>query len=319
MREWGHFNAVVLDRISAYPEFREGGAALRHALAVWARLLNDQQSRSALEYHQLERAEAETRGAELARVLDALRSGARMRGSAIEQLASGVRNDLQVVMTTGALESGQWHEAYALRKLSRESFNSIDEALTNMVTLAHLEAGHEVRRIEPFDAAPGLALLVEGFRHVASEAGITLDAAGPDSLPVCGDAERVRRVARHLLLCALRAPSPSPVVVRWHESPRADSRWHLLVEHAIAPGSADGGTEAGRALAASTDALQQVVGVAPTGNESALQNGSIPVGAGDGVDLLIAKHLCDVLGASIEVEADASVLRYRVSLPMTYA
>ena len=83
VREWGHLNSVVVDEIASFRPLASESGFHRIALAAWARVLNDQQALSALEYHELEQAEAETRGAELRRALDALRSIASDRGRAI--------------------------------------------------------------------------------------------------------------------------------------------------------------------------------------------------------------------------------------------
>lgn len=82
------------------------------------------------------------------------------------------------------------------------------------------------------------------------------------------------------------------------------------------PSASAGSNAAGIALAEATDALQQVSGVEATGYETALQRGLIPVAPGDGVDILIAKHLCELLGASLEVEAVAGSIRYIANLPV---
>lgn len=251
----------------------------RAALAAWARLFNGQQSRSAIEYREIERAEAETRGAELERVLEALRSGPHVRGRAIEALASTMRNDLQVVMTSSALgqDGGHWHEAYQLRKLSRESFLSLEQALSNLVVLAHLEAGNEACRVEDFDAGHGLRQLADALEHLAAPRGVRLEADGPEGLAVAGDPERVRRIARHLLACALQAPAPGTVALRWAVAEPAPARWHLVVEHDLDASAA--GSETGRALALATDAAQQGGRHAPDGPGSGAGGGLHPRGA----------------------------------------
>lgn len=319
VREWGHFNAVVLDQIAALASRSGDSAVARVALAVWARIFNDQQAISALEYHQLERSEAETRGAELRRALEALRSGTLDRGRAMQALASTMRNDLQVVMTSNSLARGddRWHDAYELRKLSQDGFRSLEQALSDMVTLAGLEAGHEVRQLAPFDAGEGFVLLAEGLQHVAAAAGATLDRAGPDPFPVHGDAERVRRLAKHLLFCVLRAPSPGVVALRWGPHPGAPSRWRFSVEHAAQRPAGDS-SASGLAVAVATEAVRDVQGIATSSDEEALVEGRIPVAAGDGVDLLIAKHLADLLGGGLEIEAEHGALRYQVNLPSAY-
>jgi hypothetical protein len=174
--------------------------------------------------------------------------------------------------------------------------------------------------VESFDAGQGFVHLVDGLRHVAHHAGAELRGEGPANFVVQGDDERVRRLGTHLVFCALRSSRPGVVQVSWGALEGEPARWFLAVEHAVQEGGRGASSDAGRALARATDAAQQSEGVAPTGDEAALQEGVIPVAQGDGVNLLIAKHLCELLGAGLEVEAeaDAGVLRYRASLPMAY-
>lgn len=322
MREWGHFNAVVVDHLAActLPHVADDPAVHRAASAIWCGILTDQQTLGALEYQELERSGAETRSAELQRLLDMLRGESATRGRALESLASDMRNDLQLVMTSHALhqDGTGWHQAYELRKLSAGAFRGLERALSDMVTLANLEAGLEQRQLSRFDAGHGMALLVEGLRHVADGQGIVLHGEGPAEFVVEGDAERVRRLAAHLLACSLRSPAARAVRLAWGADAQVDVRWQLLVEQAIEPAPPGEGTAVGRSLAAATDAVQQAGGIVATGFESALQRGAVPVAPGDGVDLLIAKHLCEMLGASLEVEAEAGLLRYRASLPRAY-
>ncbi|GAB6195932.1 sensor histidine kinase [Lysobacter xanthus] len=314
VREWGHFNAVVVDQLLA---LADEPAVARASLAAWSRVLNDQQSLSALEYHQLEQAEAETRAVELMRALDAVRSGAVLRGRAMEALSSTMRNDLQLVMTTSTLAHGAdlGPETHELRKLSDDGFRGLEQALSDLATLAHLEAGHEARQVEALDAGHGIALLVEGLHHVAAQRGATLSGEGPDRLPVQGDEERVRRIAKHLLFCALRSPEVRDVAVHWGPCPDTDARWYLTVEHALpASSTPDGGV--GHAVAVATHDAQAVTGDAtPAG---VTPPGAIPVAEGDGVDLLIAKHLCDLLGGGLQIDTGHGRLRYRVTLPTRY-
>lgn len=320
MREWGHFNTVVVDHlmgcVAALPEVDL--PAHRVASNVWARLLNDQQTLTVKEYSQLQMAEAETRGAEVQRLLDVVRMHGSVRGRALESLATDMRNDLQLVVTSHKLgsEPGEWHQSYELQKLSEDGFRGLERALVDMVTLAHLEVGHETASKESFDAGHGLELLAEGLRYIAEQKGTSLTAEGPAPFMVQGDAERVRRLAKHLLFCVFRAPNATTAVLCWGPDARNADRWRIEVAQAMDPSASAGSNAAGNALAEATDALQQVSGVEATGYETALQRGLIPVAPGDGVDILIAKHLCELLGASLEVEAVAGSIRYIANLPV---
>lgn len=125
-------------------------------------------------------------------------------------------------------------------------------------------------------------------------------------------------VAEHLLLSGLRSGAAGPIDMEWGDDPRSPDRWMLLVRQHVRPTEAPRSPPISRVIAAATDHSQQAQGVAPTGYEQALQDGLIPAAARDGVNLLIAKHACEVLDASIELEAVEGVVTYRVSLPRSY-
>lgn len=319
MREWAHLNAVVVDHIARAAGAVPGVDAhvIGIASKVWALIVGDQQTSSAREYHQLEKAEAETRGAELQRLLDVVRDSGAQRGRALESLASEMRNNLQLMVTSNTLKGDpeHWAQNYELDKLSAEGLRQLERSLIDMVTLANLEAGLETAQRRAFDAGHGFELLVEGMRHIGQQQGVELTASGPTAFMVEGDGERVRRIAKHLLFCAFRAPSTRDAILRWGADPRNEARWQIEVEHSLDPHDSSLSSSAGMALARATDAGQQAEGAEATGYETALKSGVIPIAAGDGVDLLIAKHLCELLDASLEVEMDAGRVVYRATLP----
>ncbi|GHA84065.1 RsbRD N-terminal domain-containing protein [Cognatilysobacter bugurensis] len=323
VREWGHFNAVVVDQMQSCP--LEDGAPQREihraASAVWAQLLNEQQTLSALEYHNLERAEAQTRATELTRVLEQIRGFTSGRGRLLEGIVATMRNDLQLVMTSTALSTDAmaWDQAYELRKLSEDGLRGLEQALKSMVTLAELEAGQEVREVTSFDAGSALELLCEGLRHVVAQEGAELTWRGPESFVVEGDPERVRRLTRHLVLCALQTPGDGGIAVRWSFDPASSPRWQVEVERALVPAPETSVPAVGLALAVSTEAAQEIEGRASAGRQHALQNGEIAAAEDDGIDLLIAKQLCSILSASLELEAQGERVRYRATLPLAYS
>lgn len=309
IREWGHFNRIVVDQIGActLAGVDQEQQVRRVAQGIWADLLNGQMTRSALEYQRLEQAGAATRAAELMRTLERVQQLAAGRGRALEGIAAGMRNDLQLVMTSQAPDAGTnaWNQQYELRRIADDGMRGLEQALLDLATLAQLEAGQESRSICRFDAAEGLVLLCEGLQHNARDCGATLEWSGPDHLEVEGDPERVRRLVRRLLLHGLHAGT-SALTVHWHGGEAART-WTVSIAHERGRHAP---SPAGRALADASVAVKRVVGL-PV--EDSMQAPSA-----DGVDLLIAKQLVELLGASLEMEVDGDLVRYRISLPVAY-
>ena len=67
-----------------------------------------------------------------------------------------------------------------------------------MTSLARLQAGQEVRRIEPIDVSPILQQLCEGIRPLAQQRRLFLRCDGPPGYAVDGDAVKIRRIAQNL-------------------------------------------------------------------------------------------------------------------------
>ena len=88
-----------------------------------------------------------------------------------------------------------------------------------------------MRRVAPFDAADVLRRLCDDLRPVAEAKELYLKALGVATLPVEGDAIKVRRIAQNLLLNALKYTESGGVIVRWGDTvARDDGRWLLTIE-----------------------------------------------------------------------------------------
>lgn len=95
IREWGHFNSAVVAAIASLrSESTLDEQSVATAAMAWSGLVNDQLTASALEYHRLLQAEAQTRADELAVALDRLRGltqgRARVLGTVAESLRTGL-------------------------------------------------------------------------------------------------------------------------------------------------------------------------------------------------------------------------------------
>jgi hypothetical protein len=321
IREWGHFNsAVVVALASLHGRPGIPQQALAEAGHLWSQLVNDQLTANALEFHRLVQAEAETRALELTHLLERLRALARDRARMVGAVTEGLRADLSVVMTSASLMSADASalDQAELHAMSRSGIAALDRSLADMLLLSRLEAGLERRRVEAFDAAHGLTLLASGLQHQVEQAGSRLTWEGPEPFPVEGDERNVRLVAKHLLQAALLSDNPGPMVMEWGDDPRSPPRWLLSIHQHASVAAQSGSPPAAREIARATDSAQQAQGIAPTGFEAGLKDGSIAIAANDGANLLIVKHLCEILDAGLEVEAQDGIVSYRVSFPQNY-
>ena len=200
--------------------------------------------------------------------------------------------------------------------------------LNDLMTLSRLEAGHESRSIERFDAAALLKDLCNSMRHLSIERRLFLTAQGPDELSVEGDKVKVRRIAQNLLSNALNYTDSGGVKVEWRvdETP-GTARWSLCVED-TGPGMEDGPvTPMAYALKDATD-LEAATPEAQPGGE-ALNAPTAPTmrsqsdvraetkSPGEGVGLSIVKRLCELLDASLELQTEPGKgTTFRVMFPL---
>jgi signal transduction histidine kinase len=198
--------------------------------------------------------------------------------------------------------------------------------LDEVMDLARLQAGRELREVKPFDAAAALKELAETLQRIAAERGLYLKTEGPESLPVEGDAGKVRRIAQNLLLNALKYTQHGGVTLSWGDSRNNDpKRWMLCVTD-TGPGIHAG---PGAPLA---DALQEATADARHAEKNGAAGSRAPDPApipsdprpvhqerGEGIGLSIVKRLCELLDAAVELDSKPDVgTVFRIVLPRHY-
>jgi len=326
VREWGHLNECLVDELHNYAaqhgELDE--LILREAQGVWARLLNDCVSENVVEYSRLLQAEAATRAKELEQALEHLHALEEQRGEILRTAAHDLKGNLSVVMGSASMmekEKLSPQERADFRQLFEQGSGALNQMLTDLMSMARLEAGQERREIAFFDAGEILNLLCASSQHLAQERGLYLRFEGPENLPVEGDAARVQRIAQNLLLNGLKYTEQGGVSIRWAEVEQSPDNWELLIED-TGPGLS-GGTAAPLAhqLEAAANAAQSVEGVtlkAPEGVPDA-EPQRPHIAAGEGVGLSIVKRLCELLNASIELQTTEGVgSNFRIVFPKKY-
>jgi signal transduction histidine kinase len=336
-REWGHLHVVVADEIEQLAAQRPetDRATLAIARRVLLALVNDGVTESTAQYFRLREIEADGYARDLELALSQLRSLEQRRAELWRQAAHDLRGNLGVVVNAteglGRAEVAEEMREQFVRFLQR-SVHSLHIMLDDMMSLARLQAGHEVREVGSLDAAALMRDLVETFRVQADQRGLYLRVEGPDVLAVEGDATKIRRVAQNLLLNALHYTEQGGISVAFGDTQEHDAdRWVLAISDTGPGFHAGPGAPMTGALEAATEEAQQLEARAEShAARQAPQDVEAHVARdddfrpmrqhrGEGIGLAIVKRLCELLDASVEVETkEGEGTTFRVVFPRHY-
>lgn len=321
MREWRHLHLCILSELERDTE-NTTPQAMRVAQKLLAQVYADGVCESADRYTAMERAEAANRLGDLERALKNYEQIERDRAATWREAAHDLRGNLGIVKTaTAVLHASGVAEGARSRSLDilHRGVESMHELLDELISLARLEAGQEVREIEHFDVAAILFELSTNMLQQAESRGLSLHYDGPDNFVVQGDAIKVRRIAQNLLLNALNYTTKGSVYIRCLSEDRLDaSRWVLCVED-TGPGltAAQGASLGVDPHVSKTSASAEGDSALGT-NKKGHESGQIFV-KGEGIGLSIIKRLCDLLDATVKLETRAgrgSI--FLVSFPRSY-
>jgi len=338
MREWGHLEAVILRELDRYavshPQVDpEVVSAARESLVE---LCLEGTSESAGRYVRLQQAEAASRVRDLESSLRALQTLEDERSKLLRETAHDLRGSVGVLASTTALLtkpqiSGPARDHF--HNLLQQRISSMGALLSDLVELARLEAGQNPLKIERFDAAERLRGYCEMLRPAAAERGLFLKCKGPRSLPVEGDQLKLQRIVQNLLLNALKATQHGGVVVRWAAGKeKANRQWQLSIGDTGPGFTLQSAAPLRRALKRATDVAREADAEAEArsnrpaerqGDSDVLAAASGPGSAmlpsGEGIGLSIVKRLCEVLGATLELEtAPGHGTTIRILFPVQY-
>ena len=150
--------------------------------------------------------------------------------------AHDLRGSVTVVKgATTLLQSGSPPLAEPVRvevaDMLSKSVGSLHDMLTDLLSLARLEAGHEQRELITFDAAMLLRDFCTASQTAATDRGLFLKMDGPRTLPVEGDKTKVLRILQNLLLNAIKYTPRGGVTVTWGlDKGRDTDRWTFSVQ-----------------------------------------------------------------------------------------
>ena len=336
-RELGKLNQAVVSELERYISDNPGISqpAMASARRLWAAICSIGVEESVRQYFQLQQREAAGHVKDLESALAEIQALEQQRADLWRQAAHDLRGNLGVVanVTVGLTHSG-------LRESSRDEFvrilmrnvTSLHHLLDDVTSLARLQAGREVRHIEPIDVTPIIQQLCEGINALAQQRGLYLRCDGPPGFATDGDAVKIRRIAQNLILNAVKFTRAGGITVSWGDSTINDpKRWELAIADTGPGFHAGSGEPMTDALVKAHEQSSTGVNEQKGGSERTIkkpksaaphadQASADGEAAGEGIGLSIVKRLCEMLNATIEVKSERDLgTTFRILFPREYA
>jgi signal transduction histidine kinase len=176
---------------------------------------------------------------DLENALDQLQSLERQRAETWREAAHDLCGTVHVISGASTLlvkEAAADPNRTTASLMLERSVASLRVLLTDLMDLARLEAGQERRHVARFDAAEVLREFGETFRPLATQHNLFLKTEGPQSLPVEGDSVKILRIARNLVLNALKVTERGGVRLLWEERTVSGVQQWLLSVQDTGPG-----------------------------------------------------------------------------------
>jgi len=332
VNECGHLQLCLFEELSsiaaAYPELER--ETVQEAYRQLINLINDIISESAEQYERMQQAEAAGRVMDLMGALADVDEIERRRATLIHQAVHDLNSDVLGVSLAatnigraGLVETDRLASATFLQR----AVSGLSGMLGELMELARLEAGQEKRKVAAFDAAGLIRELADHNQALANERNLFLETDGIAPLAIEGDADKVRRLAKNLLLNALKYTESGGVTLSWGEE---KDNWWLMVKD-TGPGMA---SDSDQTIVAG---LQEATASAKESDEKSAANkgeashvlsapeADAPTTAparqqpGEGIGLSIVKRLCELLDASLEIASSAETgTTFRVVFPRRY-
>lgn len=338
MREWGHLEAVIMGELDRYAAShpRLDPEVMPAARQLLVKLCLEGTCESASRYVRLQQAEAASRVSDLESSLQALQALEDERSKLLRETAHDLRGSVGVLASTTAVlaqpqVAGPTRDRF--HNLLQQRISSMSSLLSDLVELARLEAGQSPMKIERFDAGALLHEICEMLRPAAAAQNLFLKCKGTRSLPVEGDPVKLQRIVQNLLLNALKATKRGGVVVRWSATKANDARQWVLSIGDTGPGFAlQSAGPLRSALKHATDATHRTDADGADQAEKPMEPkesdvlaarsgpGSATLPSGEGIGLSIVKRLCELLGATLELEtAPGRGTTIRIAFPISYS
>jgi signal transduction histidine kinase len=335
MREWGHLHMALLAELERF-QAQQGELepeVLPIARRELVRLANDGVCASAARYAHLQQSEAASRLYDLEAALETLQTIEVERAESWRQAAHDLRGSAHVIVNASAVlnrENLPDSKRLEMSQTLTVAATSLNALLSDLLDHARLEAGHERRNIQPFDAARVIKEFCESARVLAAGRNLFLKCAGPATLSVQGDPVKVHRILQNLVLNALKATQSGGVRVTWEASGSTEAnQWALCVQD-TGPGFGATDLPIRQELKDATAGVQEAEAEGAARTDESLQASPaqtlaskspqpLRAAVGEGIGLSIVKRLCELLDASIELQSEQGQgTTFRVIFPIRY-
>jgi len=333
MREWSHLHLSLIDEMQDLAARLSFDPRILHsAYRAVARFCSESMTESTVRYESMYRAEAAGQANDLARSLGQARLLERRQAEILRGAAHDLRGNLGIVANVAQalhLEGESTDRRGELFAMAQRALTAHTALLTDLMDLARLQAGQEIRACSTLDVAPVLRELCELAKPTADSRGLALDFEGPSSFVVESDRIKLARIIQNLLLNALHYTQDGSVKVTWGNSRDNDpKRWMVCIQD-TGPGLQSG--PSAPLADALQEATQEVMEVEPDESQSRAEldgspsggpvsSKSVPHRPGEGIGLSIVKRLCELLDSSLEMESEPGTgTVIRVVMPRHYA
>ncbi|GAB3928454.1 sensor histidine kinase [Larkinella terrae] len=321
MGEIRHLNTILLAELRQFWQASPAPDAERvmssYEYVSWFSAQSNQGSVE--QYTELQRSDASSRVQLLEQALDDLNELTRQRGDLLRTASHDLRGSFGVIQGAASylnlMEASESDRKEMLEMLNR-NLTTVREMVIQLMDLSRLEAGQEPVTIQTFDASQHLNKLVDSYQPLAIERGLVLKADGPSDLQVQSDPLQLQRIVQNLVLNALKNTSSGWVSVSW--AAEGDYRWLISIQDS-GPGLPN----------QQVGSLSQVLAPSPESSsafglpnpEADAREEAITLASkqGEGIGLSIVKRLCELLGASLEIEAKAGQgTLFRIRMPINW-
>lgn len=309
MREWNILQKVLTDMIDQYQDtYSLSIPALRTAKNSLVQLTSDCILFSAKEFNKLQEKEAEAQMRDLEQALqepDVNETRSHNLRSTSHDL-KGIMKNMQMGFFLLEDKSLNDEVAEIINQMSL-SANSLEKLLNDLLDLFRLETKREKVEVTEFDVSKTLNELCQSMQPMAMASGLEFQYQGTSSLVINSDSKKIERAARNLILNALKYTTEGSVEVSWKEY--SDKQWMLIIS------DTGPGLSATHARSLTTNADSPEPKFEPSSPEVANKPPEVQ-NHGEGIGLLIVRHLCSLLNANIDIDTERNVgTTFKILIP----
>lgn len=309
MLDWSLLHLVLMAEINSYHETHGlSSSSLKKAQKLLAKAIHEGILYSVDQFRQLQKSEADAQLHDLKQAFkkpDSSPNKEELRQTSHD--IKGIAHTLRMGFYLLKDEVFDEKKTEIIDQMSTAA-DSLNQLLTDLLDLFRLEAGKETIDIQYFDAAQLFKNLCKSNQPLANAEGLNLRCMGDEKIMIKSDPKKVRRIVQNLVLNSLKYTEQGFVEIEWRKE--NDEVWTIRVTD-TGPGL--GSTHAATLTTKSgnTVSTKQSTGTLEPSKTRATKK------HGEGIGLLIVRHLCELLNAVIDIRTEEEKgTTYRISFPV---